>query len=100
MSSIPIKSAAIEEAVQTAQAHGNAVAEISEGWSRVLQVVSMAQPLSDDLRRALMGYLALRYWTSDPSPHNRAEEGFTDDAGRVSIAFPRLGCPTGQTNYE
>jgi hypothetical protein len=84
-----IKSTVIEQAVQLAVAIGNEVVEVSEGWTKVEQVVHMKRPLVASVREALMGESRLRHWTIDPTPHNAAEEGFTDDATKVAITFPQ-----------
>jgi hypothetical protein len=83
------KSAAIQEAVRLTTADGNEVVETSEGWTEIKQVVHMRESLTVSTRRALEGDRRLRYWRAEPTPHNKAEEGFTDDFNKVSIAFPR-----------
>ena len=88
MKSKNINSIAIEDAVRLAIANGNQVGEVSEGWSNVKQVVYMVMPLAEALRSVLIKNLRLRHWSSEPTPHNRAEEGFTDDMEKISIAFP------------
>ncbi len=62
--------------------------EISTGWTKVLEVVYMTNPMTDLVRSGLVTDLRLRYWKAEPTPHNKAEEGFTDDAQKVSISFP------------
>jgi hypothetical protein len=81
-------STAIDKAILLAQADGNAVVEISTGWTKMREVVCMRDPLSSSLRMELLGIPALREWAVQPSPHNRAEVGFTDDMENVSISFP------------
>lgn len=82
-----IQSTRIEKLVQFAVAHGNEVVEVSEGWTKVKQVVYMRRPLSP-IVQDLAASQGLRHWSADPTPHNKAEEGFTDDLDKVSISFP------------
>lgn len=84
-----IKSSLIERATQAAVSHGNAILEVSEGWSKMNQVVHMRSPLTAELKLAISSIATLRYWLSPPTPHNASEEGFTDDGERVAIAFPQ-----------
>lgn len=84
-----IKSSSIEAATQAAISHGNSIVEVSEGWSKVKQVVHMRAPLTAEVRAAISSIAMLRYWAAEPTPHNAGEEGFTDDQEKVSIAFPR-----------
>ena len=85
-----IKSPHIDHAVQIAIKAGNSVKEISEGWSRVQQVVHMTCGLSevvrDDIQRQVP---SLRYWSADRTPHNPAEEGFICDIYHVGLSFPQ-----------
>ena len=78
----------IDRAVQLAEAEGNSVSEISTGWMKVREVVHMGAPMSDSLRSKLSEMPELRAWSTQRTPHNRAEAGFTDDAQKVSISFP------------
>lgn len=83
-----IYSDTIIKAVQCAITDGNEVAEISEGWAKVKQVIHMRRPLTKTVREQI-AHSGLRYWSTEPTPHNKAEEGFTDDAERVAMTFPR-----------
>lgn len=87
MSTIMIQSTRIENLVQFAIADGNEVVEVSEGWTKVKQVVHMRRPLSPAIQD-LATSQGLRHWSVDPTPHNKAEEGFTDDLDKVSVSFP------------
>jgi hypothetical protein len=89
LDSVKILSASIEHAVQIATASGNSIAEVSEGWRKVLQVVHMTLPLSADARRLILKVTGLRHWTTEATPHGKAEEGFTCDKDNVAMAFPR-----------
>lgn len=85
-----IMSPHIDRAVQIAIEAGNSVKEISEGWSKVRQVVHMASRLTaavrDDIQRQAP---SLRYWSAERTPHNLAEEGFVCDAFQVGLSFPK-----------
>ena len=83
-----IFSTAIEQAAAAAIADGNPVAEVSEGWTKMRQVVHMRERLSQRVRDQLAADPRLRYWSTDKTPNSRAEEGFTSDADKVSISFP------------
>lgn len=82
-------SIAIDEAVEKAVASGNEVVEISTGWTKVREVVHMKNHLSPRLREILIDDERLRHWTTERTPHNKSEEGFTDDREKVAITFPR-----------
>jgi hypothetical protein len=84
-----ILSTAIEQAASVAVTDGNSVAEVSEGWTKVKQVVHMRDQLSPTVRQKLAADPRLRYWRTEPTPHNKAEEGFTSDEDKVAISFPR-----------
>jgi hypothetical protein len=81
-------SEAIDKVVEAATSEGNKILEISTGWSKVREVVHMKFPLSDTIRKSLHNNNRLRAWTTNATPHNKAEEGYTDDLEKVSIAFP------------
>jgi hypothetical protein len=84
------KSPNIDQAVQIAVAAGNTVKEISEGWSKVQQVVHMAERMPASVRDEIQRQVpALRYWSSERTPHNPAEDGFICDAYHVGISFPK-----------
>ncbi|MDY0979581.1 MULTISPECIES: hypothetical protein [Stenotrophomonas] len=82
-----IMSSEIAKAVELASAEGNEILSVSEGWAEVRQVVHMKRPLTDALRNRI-SLLTLRHWTTEPTPHNKAEVGFSDDTDRVALAFP------------
>lgn len=81
-------SSSIDALIAAAVAEGNRVEHISKGWSKVREVVHMALPLSDELRTQTVKTNSLRYWSSAATPHNKADEGFTDDIEQVAISFP------------
>ena len=82
-------STAIDSVVKKAIADGNRVLEISTGWTKVREVVRMESPISDETRIFFDKNNRLRAWSTEQTPHNRAEEGYTDDVDKVAISFPR-----------
>lgn len=85
-----IKSPHIDRAVQIATGTGNSVREITEGWSKVQQVVHMAGPLTIDVKHDIQRQIpSLRYWSAERTPHNPAEEGFICDEYQVGMSFPK-----------
>lgn len=67
---------------------GNAVVEITTGWTKVREAVEMRDPLTVSLRSKIREIAGLREWTHTGTPHNRADEGFIDDVEKVSLSFP------------
>ncbi|GLQ51350.1 hypothetical protein ACFFJT_09105 [Dyella flava] len=85
-----IQSVSIASAVQIAIEEGNAVKEISEGWTKVAQVVHMTGKMSSDTQRRIESEVpSLRYWESAATPQNPAAEGFISDQDKVGLSFPR-----------
>jgi hypothetical protein len=84
-----IQSTSIADAVQIAIEEGNAVKEISEGWTKVSQVVHMTSKMSPIVRQRIeLEVPALRYWESVATPQNPATEGFMSDQDKVGLSFP------------
>lgn len=80
----------IEDVVTIAKASGNDVAEVSEGWTKVKQVVHMKSKLSNDDKNEIANKQPnLRHWSTERTPHNSAEDGYTCDECGVGITFPR-----------
>lgn len=80
----------IEEVVNIAIAAGNDVSEISEGWTKIKQVVHMKGQLSKTDRDLIAAKQpSLRSWSTERTPHNRAEDGYTCDECCVGMTFPR-----------
>jgi hypothetical protein len=80
----------IEEVVNIVKASGNGVVEISEGWTKVKQVVHMKNKLSESDRQLIENrQSSLRSWSAERTPHSSAEDGYTCDECCVSITFPR-----------
>lgn len=85
-----LKSPHINHAVAIATVAGNSIKEISDGWSKVDQVVHMSGSLTTDVRQFIeKEEPSLRYWSTERTPHNPAEEGFTCDEYKVALSFPK-----------
>ena len=87
----------VDRAISLAEEAGNAVVEISTGWSKMREVVVMRDPLTNPLRCEIQKIKGLRGYRYAGTPHNRAEEGFVDDNEKVEISFPWIneGLPFG-----
>lgn len=93
-----IASAAIRRAATIALEEGNALAELSNGWSRASQVLHMAKELSVRARQRIESELpSLRFWSSPATPHNPATRGFICDVAKVGLSFPDGSLPTTAT---
>lgn len=80
----------IDCAVQIAISDGNSIKEISDGWSKVKQIVYMNRKLTPLVRNEINRRVpSLRYWVADRTPHNAAEEGYICDDYQVGLSFPR-----------
>ena len=86
--SMLIQSEALRSAINSAEAEGNQIREISTDWIKVRQIIYMRADLSATLAAALRQDERLRMWTSEGTPHNPPEHGFTDDICKESICFP------------
>lgn len=85
-----IQSVSIANAVQIATEDGNAVKEISDGWTKVSQVVHMSDMMSPVVRQRIeLEVPTLRYWESIATPQNPATEGFISDQDKVGLSFPK-----------
>ena len=81
----------IDTALELARSRGNALWEVSEGWSGGT-VVFMQDPLGDSAKAAIAAALPeLEYWSAPGTPHDPADEGFSCNACRFHLSFPRTG---------
>lgn len=87
------RSPAIERAIDLALKQGNQIAATSSGWEKAAEVVHFLLPLTPLLRDIVLDETTLRFWSSEATPHNKAEEGFMDDVSRVSLSFPTQSSP-------
>ncbi|WPC76870.1 hypothetical protein [Vibrio porteresiae] len=87
---VNIKCEHITDVVKIIEKFGNEVTEVSEGWSRINQVVYVKNKLSESEREQIeLEQLNLRYWETKRTPHNAAEEGYICDICHVGITFPK-----------
>jgi hypothetical protein len=85
-----IKSPHIELAVRVAVDAGNIVKEVCEGWTKVEKVVYMKKSLTEPVRHDIQQLVpSLRYFITEKTPHNLAEDGFMCDEYKMALAFPR-----------
>jgi len=83
-------SLAIQRVIRRVEGEGLTVSGVSAGWSQVREVTHMTADVSECLWAALQSEEPeLRSWISEPTPHNRAERGLTDDSTNEAISFPR-----------
>ena len=47
------------------------------------------RPMPDAVRAAGMASGSFRYFTTDQTPHNRADEGFIDDVAKIALSYPK-----------
>lgn len=86
---VKIQALSISEAAQIAIEEGNVIEEISEGWTRVNQVVHMRNKMSLTVRERIQREVpSLRYCVSKRTPHSPPTEGFISDTDNVGISFP------------
>lgn len=81
-------SSRINEAIEASKAFGIDVQEMSEGWSKIKQVVHMTSPAPSELISAISSIPQLRRWDTPATPHDASACGFTDDETLVAITFP------------
>jgi len=66
------------------------VLEVTEGWSRVARVVSMAPAIPAASRVDFVNVTApLRYYETEGSPHNKPDEGLVCEECKTALSFPR-----------
>ncbi len=83
-----IKSEAISWIVHRAIAQGNEVASLGE-WTKAL-VAHMKDGLTPALKTEIDAHWpGLTYYSEDGSPHNPADEGYTENGFAVSFPRPR-----------
>ncbi|WP_263062898.1 hypothetical protein [Dickeya dadantii] len=84
------KSPYIDHAIDLSLAEGNLVQEISNGWSNLEQVIFFSKKMSPELRVKIKSEVpTLRYFSTDRTPHNKADEGFICDEYKVAISYPK-----------
>jgi hypothetical protein len=87
-----VLSTSIARAIELVCSEGNSVALVSDGFSKLRQVVFMDQPLLPEVMSAIANELSLlRHYRSERTPNNPPDEGFVDDECAVAISFPIAG---------
>lgn len=88
---IEIASDPIREVTKLALQAGNRLTTISADWEPK-QVVFMDQPMDAATKAEIAAsFPSLEHFTSEPTPHNPATEGFMDRQNDVVISFPARG---------
>lgn len=84
------KSPYINHAINLSLLEGNLVKEVYDGWSTLEQVVFFSKKISPELRVKIRLELpSLRYFSTDRTPHNKADEGFICDEYNIAISYPK-----------
>jgi hypothetical protein len=86
-----LTSPALLRLLSVACASGNAVAEVSTGWSEIDRVVMLRRPVSESFLDPFKADAALRFYTEPLSPHWPGDRGFVDEATREALSFPLKG---------
>jgi hypothetical protein len=77
----------INDVISQAKQYEIELSEISTGWSKIKQVAHMNKMAPKELIE-YAEKKKLRFWKTEPTPHNIQEIGFTDDEEQVAITFP------------
>lgn len=86
-----LTSAPLIRLLSVAVAGGNAVAEVSTGWSLLDRVILMARPMSEGLATKFRADPALTYYAEPQSTHWPGDRGFVDEACGEALSFPLEG---------
>lgn len=85
-----MKSPHIAHAINLSLSAGNSVKETSTGWSSMNQVIFFSKKMTSELRDKIkQEEPGLRYFSTEKTPHNSADEGFICDECKVAISYPR-----------
>ncbi|MEQ9943524.1 hypothetical protein ABRP58_15955 [Pectobacterium aroidearum] len=80
----------INHAIDISLSEGNSVKEVSDGWSNMEQVIFFSKKMSQSLRLEIKNKEPkLRYFSTDRTPHSKADEGFICDEYKISISYPK-----------
>ncbi|MDG0806300.1 MULTISPECIES: hypothetical protein [Pectobacterium] len=80
----------INHVIELSLAEGNSVKEISEGWVGFYQVIFFYKKMSQELCVEIKKQEPmLRYFSTDKTPHNEADEGFICDESKIAVSYPK-----------
>ncbi|MBN7766448.1 hypothetical protein [Pectobacterium brasiliense] len=80
----------INHVIELSLAEGNSVKEISDGWSNMDKVIYFSKKMSQELQLKIKKEEPkLRYFSTDRTPHNKADEGFICDEYKIAISYPK-----------
>ena len=96
MSAPALTSVALTRALSVALAGGNAVVEVSEGWSVAKRVVHMRRPMSAGYAQMFRQEAGLDYYAAPAAPHWPGDEGFADPVTGEALSFPLSGRRAGK----
>ncbi|CAK9886705.1 MAG: hypothetical protein XXXJIFNMEKO3_03151 [Candidatus Erwinia impunctatus] len=84
------KSPYINHAIELSLSDGNSVKEVSDGWSNIEKIIFFKKKISQELKFKIQNELPkLRYYSTDNTPHNKADEGFICDEYKIAISYPK-----------
>lgn len=80
----------INHVIELSLAEANSVKEISDGWSNMDQAIYFSKKMSQELQLKIKKEEPkLRYFSTDRTPHNKADEGFICDEYKIAISYPK-----------
>ncbi|MCO4311914.1 hypothetical protein [Pectobacterium versatile] len=80
----------INHVIELSLAEGNSVKEVSYGFIGFSQVIFFSKKMSQKLCVEIKSQEPmLRYFYTDRTPHNEADEGFICDESKIAISYPK-----------
>jgi hypothetical protein len=83
-----LTSAPLRRVLSVALAGGNAIAEVSTGWSELARVVMLQRPMSESFFDQFKTDPALQHFAEPPTPHWPGDRGFIDAVAGEAVSFP------------
>ncbi|WJM85370.1 hypothetical protein QUF31_20185 [Dickeya chrysanthemi] len=80
----------IDHVIELSLLAGNEIKEYVYGWVNIDCVVFFCEKMTQDLRiRIQKEEPTLRYFSTNKTPHNQAEEGFICDVYNIAVSYPK-----------
>ncbi|POE23397.1 hypothetical protein BV923_05315 [Pectobacterium odoriferum] len=80
----------INHVIELSLAEGNSVKEVSYGLIEFSQVMFFSEKMSQKLCIEIKNQEPmLRYFSTNRTPHNKADEGFICDEYKIAISYPK-----------
>ncbi|GKW01867.1 hypothetical protein PEC301877_06820 [Pectobacterium carotovorum subsp. carotovorum] len=80
----------INHVIELSLAEGNLVKEVSYGFIGFSQVIFFSKKMSQKLCVEIKNQESmLRYFSTDRTPHNEADEGFICDEYKIAVSYPK-----------